>query len=83
MGVIYNKVKLGKDFETPVGDLGFTLGVYFGVFLVAMVILTLRRKFIGGELGGKRIWAILSSVAFFALWVIFLLLVSLKAYAII
>lgn len=53
--------------------------------LVAILVLVLRRnpKIGGGELGGPKKPKIITSMFFFSLWIVYLLVSSLEAYGII
>ncbi|CAF2093162.1 unnamed protein product [Brassica napus] len=63
--------------------LSFSLLIFFATSVGCIVVLVLRRLIIGAELGGPRLWAWLTSVYFMLLWVIFVVLSSLKVSGII
>jgi solute carrier family 8 (sodium/calcium exchanger) len=56
-------------FMQPAGALGYSVAVYTMFALVAVVFFIFRRKAFGGELGGPRNSATLSSIFFVLLWV--------------
>lgn len=58
------------------GALGQSVTTYAGLAGIALTILGLRRKFIGGEFGGNLLVRNLSSLAFFSLWLIYCLVSS-------
>jgi solute carrier family 8 (sodium/calcium exchanger) len=58
------------------GALGQSVVTYAMLATVALTILGLRRKFIGGEFGGNLVVRNLSSLAFFSLWLIYCLISS-------
>lgn len=80
MSVLYNKISLGREFETPGGDLTFSLLAYFGTLALGVALLIWRRRVFGGELGGSRFWAWFACLFSMLLWFIFLFLTSFKAY---
>lgn len=58
--------------------LSFSLLIFFVTSIGCISVLVLRRKLLGGELGGPRLWAWVTSIYFMLLWVIFVVLSSLK-----
>ncbi|KAG0475774.1 hypothetical protein HPP92_015460 [Vanilla planifolia] len=58
--------------------LSFSLLVFFGTSAGCIVVLVIRRLILGAELGGPRLWAWLTSAYFMLLWLIFVVLSSLK-----
>ncbi|CAM8928088.1 unnamed protein product [Rhodiola kirilowii] len=63
--------------------LSFALLVFFCTSIGCIVVLVFRRVTLGAELGGPRIWAWATSIYFMSLWVIFVVLSSLKICGII
>ncbi|XP_010038221.1 magnesium/proton exchanger [Eucalyptus grandis] len=63
--------------------LSFSLIVFFSTSVGCISVLVLRRLTLGAELGGPKPWAWLTSVYLMLLWVIFLVLSSLKVSGII
>ncbi|KAJ0052462.1 hypothetical protein Pint_00963 [Pistacia integerrima] len=63
--------------------LSFSLLVFFCTSVGCIGVLVFRRLTLGAELGGPRIWAWVTSVYFMLLWVIFVVLSSLKVSGII
>eukprot|EP00261_Vitis_vinifera_P035381 XP_019076624.1 PREDICTED: magnesium/proton exchanger isoform X2 [Vitis vinifera] len=63
--------------------LSFSLLVFFCTSICCIGVLVLRRLTLGAELGGPKIWARLTCVYFMSLWIIFVVLSSLKIYGII
>ncbi|CAN8285830.1 unnamed protein product [Cochlearia groenlandica] len=63
--------------------LSFSLLIFFATSVGCVVVLVLRRLIIGAELGGPRLWAWLTSAYFMMLWVIFIVLSSLKVSGVI
>nr|CUU99203.1 hypothetical transcript [Hymenolepis microstoma] len=73
----------GTTFFVPAGSLGFSVTIFciFAVFAILLLVLRRKPAMGGGELGGSKIgikWA--SSIFFFALWMIYVLLTSLENY---
>ncbi|RYR71676.1 hypothetical protein Ahy_A02g005900 isoform A [Arachis hypogaea] len=60
------------------GGLSFSLLVFFSTSVGCISVLVLRRLIFGAELGGPRIWAWITCVYFMFLWIIFVVLSSLK-----
>uniref|UniRef100_A0A0E0J564 Sodium/calcium exchanger membrane region domain-containing protein n=1 Tax=Oryza nivara TaxID=4536 RepID=A0A0E0J564_ORYNI len=58
--------------------LSFSLLVFFATSFGCITVLVLRRVILGAELGGPRMWAWATSVYFMILWVVFVVLSSLK-----
>ncbi|XP_010684387.1 magnesium/proton exchanger isoform X2 [Beta vulgaris subsp. vulgaris] len=58
--------------------LSFSLLVFFSTSVGCISVLVLRRLVFGAELGGPRIWAWISCAYFLLLWLIFVILSSLK-----
>ncbi|GAB4829909.1 hypothetical protein Ancab_019555 [Ancistrocladus abbreviatus] len=65
------------------GGLSFALVVFFITSMGCISVLVLRRLTLGAELGGPKIWAWVTCVYFMLLWLIFVVLSSLKVSGII
>ncbi|KAI5311123.1 hypothetical protein L3X38_045590 [Prunus dulcis] len=63
--------------------LSFSLLVFFSTSVGCIAVLVIRRRQLGAELGGPRLWAWITFVFFMLLWLIFVLLSSLKVSGII
>lgn len=71
----------GTKFIVDPGSLGFSVTVFCCFAFFAIMVMLIRRKpFIGGELGGPRNYKIATSVVFYMLWIMYVLLSSLEAY---
>ncbi|XP_052696783.1 sodium/calcium exchanger 1-like isoform X10 [Crassostrea angulata] len=73
----------GKPYKVPSGNLTQSVIIFSTLGALCIIILVLRRKFVGGELGGKNPfikWG--SSITLFLMWTIYIILASLKAYEI-
>lgn len=68
----------GGGFAVPAGDLGFSVTTFTGCALVVLIVMTLRRKLLGAELGGPPLLKRLTTALFFALWVLYLSLAAWK-----
>lgn len=68
-----------KPYVVPAGKLGFTVAMFLGCSVVCFAILTLRRIFIGGELGGPKTSKFLTAGMLFSLWVIYIVMSILNA----
>lgn len=73
----------GKDYETPAGNLAFSVMLFLITSCICFIILGLRRATLGGELGGPAVVRYLSSFILFLLWVIYVFFSSLRAYGVI
>ncbi|KAK7392305.1 hypothetical protein VNO78_20739 [Psophocarpus tetragonolobus] len=60
------------------GGLSFSLIVFFSTSVECISVLVLRRIIFGAELGGPRFWAWITCAFFMLLWIIFVVLSSLK-----
>ncbi|KAJ8619504.1 hypothetical protein MRB53_028033 [Persea americana] len=63
--------------------LSFSLLIFFATSTGCIAVLVLRRITLGAELGGPRLWAWVTSVYFMFLWVVFVVLSSLRVSGII
>ncbi|KAJ7996768.1 hypothetical protein DPEC_G00240440 [Dallia pectoralis] len=81
IAAVYWKTK-GKKFLVEPGSLAFTVTVFTIMAFVCVLVLMYRRRasMAGGELGGPRTAKLLTSLLFFSLWLIYILLASLEAY---
>ncbi|KAJ4949580.1 hypothetical protein JOQ06_021090 [Pogonophryne albipinna] len=72
----------GKVFKVDPGNLAFSVTLYTIMAVICMLILLYRRRasVAGGELGGPRTCKIITSLLFFSMWLIYILLASLEAY---
>ncbi|KAK4441783.1 Magnesium/proton exchanger [Sesamum alatum] len=63
--------------------LSFSLLVFFATSVCCIGVLVFRRLTLGAELGGPRVWAWVTCIYFMLLWVIFVVLSSLRVSGII
>merc|ERR1712109_222172 len=83
MAAIYHEAQ-GKQFEVPVGSLGFSVTIFCIEALLAIIILMIRRSpAVGGELGGPKLYKTLSSGAFVFFWCFYVMISALEAYGVI
>jgi hypothetical protein len=73
---------VGEKFIVPSGDLGYSVAVFLISAVVAIALLVVRRMvpLFGGELGGNRVLAWLSSLLLVGIWINYLILSGLRAY---
>jgi solute carrier family 8 (sodium/calcium exchanger) len=83
MGSAYFAQNMGKPYKVPKGSLAFSVFVFLLVAIVCFIVLILRRRFIGGELGGPDLSKYVTGCFLFFLWFIYILLSTLQAYDII
>jgi Ca2+/Na+ antiporter len=67
-------------FVVPAGDLGLSVIVFTACAMVTLGTLLLRRWAFGCELGGPRCAKFLTAALFVTLWLVYVLISSLKAY---
>ncbi|KAA8549155.1 hypothetical protein F0562_000839 [Nyssa sinensis] len=80
----YNFIAYGEPLRIQnAGGLSFALLVFFSTSVGCISVLVFRRLTLGAELGGPRLWAWVTSVYFMLLWIIFVVLSSLKVSGII
>lgn len=80
----YNLIAYGEPLRIKnAKGLSFSLLVFFSTSVGCISILVLRRLVFGAELGGPRVWAWITCAYFMMLWIIFVVLSSLKVSAII
>lgn len=60
------------------GGLSFSLLVFFSTSAGCIGVLVYRRLTLGAELGGPKLWAWVTCVFFMLLWIIFVVLSSLR-----
>lgn len=71
----------GRPFRVKPGSLAFSVTLFTIFAFLSMGVLLLRRRAsVGGELGGAQIPKVLTSLLFFGLWFLYVLLSSLEAY---
>jgi Ca2+/Na+ antiporter len=71
----------GEPYKVPAGDLAFSVGLFLGVSITTLLTLVIRRKVVGGELGGLNACGRnASAVWLISLWMIYVLFSSLKSY---
>ncbi|XP_027098871.1 magnesium/proton exchanger isoform X1 [Coffea arabica] len=81
---IYNFIAYNEPLRIKNADgLSFSLLVFFCTSVGCIGVLVLRRRTLGAELGGPKIWAWITSVYFMFLWLIFVVLSSLRVSGII
>lgn len=76
----------GKTFQVPAGSLGFSVGLYTAVSLIATGVLIARRMlpvFGRAELGGPKTSANLCALLFVSLWLLYVGLSALQSYQVI
>ncbi|XP_073100305.1 magnesium/proton exchanger 1 isoform X2 [Elaeis guineensis] len=84
IGTTYNFFVYQEPLYIPnAGGLSFSLLVFFVTSAGCIAVLVLRRLILGAELGGPKLWAWVTSVYFMFLWIIFVVLSSLRVSGII
>ncbi|XP_059298042.1 magnesium/proton exchanger isoform X1 [Lycium ferocissimum] len=81
---LYNYIAYKEPLRINNADgLSFSLLVFFSTSVACIGVLVLRRLTIGAELGGPRLWAWVTCIYFMLLWLIFVVLSSLRVSGII
>lgn len=81
---LYNFIAYRKPLQIQnANGLSFSLLVFFATSFACIVVLVFRRLTLGAELGGPRFWAWVTCAYFMLLWVIFVVVSSLKVSGII
>ncbi|XP_072955233.1 magnesium/proton exchanger [Typha angustifolia] len=65
------------------GGLSFSLLIFFATSAGCVAVLVLRRLILGAELGGPKLWAWMTAAYFMVLWIVFIVLSSLRISGII
>lgn len=77
-------IHVDKPYKVKTGNLTVSVIIFCVLAVICIATLILRRKLVGGELGGKNaIVKWLTSFLLFSLWIIYIVLSSLRAYDII
>ncbi|KAL5561448.1 hypothetical protein UlMin_031195 [Ulmus minor] len=80
----YNFFAYGEPLRIKnAAGLSFSLLVFFSTSVGCIVVLVFRRLTLGAELGGPKLWAWITCVYFMLLWLIFVVLSSLRVSGII
>jgi len=77
MACCYHASK-GNDFNYKAGDLVFSVFVFFAFAVACIGILLVRRKVYGGELGGPKIPAYITSAVLAFMWLGYVILSALR-----
>eukprot|EP00959_Pyramimonas_sp_CCMP1952_P018585 392707-Pyramimonas_sp.AAC.1 len=80
IAAIYANLGDHGDYISRSCGFGLSVGVYCVFAMLAVGMLTIRRHFCGGELGGEHRLATLSSGALVMMWLIYIIISSLRAY---
>ena len=73
----YWQSTFGTNYTVPAGALAFSVFVFLVVAISCFLILVIRRKVIGGELGGPTVSKWLSAVVCIGLWFIYIIMSTL------
>ncbi|KAH0657419.1 hypothetical protein KY289_026167 [Solanum tuberosum] len=84
INTLYNYIAYNEPLRIDNAEgLSFSLLVFFSTSVACIGVLVFRRLTIGAELGGPRVWAWVTCVFFMLLWLIFVVLSSLRVSGII
>lgn len=82
ISAVYWRVNYDMPSYVPSGDLAFSVIVFLSCSMGCFLILLLRRLFIGGELGGPPLSRCASAVCLVSLWIVYLVLCTMRAYGV-
>lgn len=74
----YELAQNDKGYAVNTDGLDFSVLLFLITCIVGLVTLILRRKVIKGELGGRKVCKVISAIWMILLWVIYILLSSLR-----
>jgi len=83
IATIYNRAKRDTHYKVPAGTLGFSVALFLCTSVVCFILLALRRKFIGGELGGPTTIKYVSSFILVCCWFFYIIMSTLQNYDVI
>jgi len=72
-----------QEFSAPSGDMSLAVSLFLLASVCCFAVLGIRRKVIGGELGGPPRTKYLSAGYLVTLWVVFVIVLSLKVYGVV
>lgn len=72
--------KSENGYFVPAGSLGFSVCVFSVVAIICIIILLIRRKKVGGELGGSQMGRMVSAALLTSLWFLYIFMSILQAY---
>lgn len=70
-----------SNYYVPAGNLGFSVAVFVICAVLCILTLLVRRKLVGGELGGSEAGRTGSAVLLIGLWFVYVILSILQVYA--
>jgi len=76
----WNEKVEGHAFQTPSGDMSLAVTLFLITSVICFLLLGIRRKCVGGELGGAAKSKYLSALYLCFLWVVFVIILSMKVY---
>ncbi|XP_066273845.1 sodium/calcium exchanger 1-like isoform X3 [Branchiostoma lanceolatum] len=79
ISTMYHLIK-GTTYRVLPGNLRFAVFTFLAVGSLCLLMLFVRRKCFGGELGGKKVPKWVSAMLMFSFWVVFIVLCSLQSY---
>ncbi|XP_038067860.1 sodium/calcium exchanger 2-like isoform X3 [Patiria miniata] len=83
ISVMYNLATKKGPFRIEQGNLFMSVLLFTGIGTLCIIILIMRRKLFGGELGGPKITKHLSGAFLAILWLVYVTIMCLKAYTVI
>jgi solute carrier family 8 (sodium/calcium exchanger) len=72
--------KNNRPYYVPAGSLGFSVAIFVVCAVTCIITLLVRRKVVGGELGGENFGRYGSCLFLVLLWILYIVLCTLQAY---
>jgi len=73
-GNLYHDKLKFEGYFVPAGSLGFSVGIFCILAICCVVVLMLRRKYVGGELGGSTFGRTASCILLVSFWFIYIVM---------
>jgi len=83
IATVYHQSTFNRPYIVKAGPLAFSVVVFLICAIICFGVLIIRRKLIGGELGGTKLGKWSSGCFLFLLWFIYILMSTLQAYKVI
>jgi solute carrier family 8 (sodium/calcium exchanger) len=74
IATFYEKATNDANYFVPAGSLGFSVVVFIICAIICIITLLIRRKVVGGELGGGKVGRVGSLIFLCFLWCIYILM---------
>lgn len=79
IATIYSLNQGLDSYHYPGGTLGFSVALFLFTSVICFTLLAIRRKLLGGELGGPKIYKYMSALVLIGCWLFYILFSILQA----